>query len=187
MGRFAHKNRERGSGSPKGKNHGSLVGPLVGMIIARHPSFATNPVGDWGELVGEPVAHYCQPRSLKEKVLVVVAYDSVWKHHLELHKSALMEKINLGRVEPLVERIVIRVGELPETAPPLNPTRQGRAKTGTGKTPLKKRKKTPSRPLTKVEKAVLMGLPDADLRAVGSRLLKRIPLDTCERRGTNDE
>jgi hypothetical protein len=180
MGRFAYKNRERGVGSQKGKDYGSMVGPLMGLVIAHHPSFATNPVGDWKELVGEQVGRYCQPQSLKEKVLVVAAYDSVWKHHLELHKSALMEKINLGHAEPLVEKIVIRVGELSETAPPLNPASQGREKTGTGKTTLKKRKKTPSRPLTADEKAVLKGLPDADLRAVGKRLLKRIPLDADE-------
>ncbi len=178
MGRFAHRNRERGSGSPKGKDHGSLVGPLVGLLIARHPSFATNPVGDWSELVGEQVARYCQPQSLKEKVLMVAAYDSVWKHHLELHRSVLMEKINLGRAEPLVEKIVVRVGELSETAPLLNPTRQDGEKTGAGKAPLRKRKKTPLRPLTTEEKELLKGLPDSDLRAMGTRLLKRIPLSS---------
>jgi hypothetical protein len=175
MGRFAHKNRESEGEGQRGGDHGSLVGPLVGLLIARHPSFATNPVGDWKELVGEQVSRYCQPRSLKEKVLVVAAYDSVWKHHLELHKSVLMEKINLGRAEPLVEKIVVRVGELSEAAPPLNPLPQRREKTGAGKGPLKKRKKTPSRPLTTEEKAMLKGLPDADLRAVGTRLLKRTP------------
>jgi hypothetical protein len=178
MGRFERRNREPGVTNREGKDHGSMVGPLVGLVIARHPSFTTNPLGDWKELVGDQVARYCQPKSLKEKVLVVAAYDSVWKHHLELYKSALMEKINLERAEPLVEKIIVRVEELSETPPPLNPAYRGGEKLRPGKIHRKKKKKDPVRPLTPEEKALLKDLPDADLRVIGSRLLKRIPLSS---------
>ena len=72
------------------------MGKVVGLFIERHPAFATNPLGDWQELVGESMARYCQPQSLKKKVLTVTAHDSVWKYHLELLKDSLLEKINQG-------------------------------------------------------------------------------------------
>jgi hypothetical protein len=180
VGRFERWNRASGEGNPRGETHGSMVGHLVGLLLERHPSFSTNPLGDWKELVGDQVARYCQPKSLKQRVLMVVAYDSVWKYHLDLHKDALIEKINLGHSEPLVEKIVVRVGELAETAPPLNPTYQRLEKSKAGKTRLKTRKKPPSRPLTPDEKALLKSLQDPDLRAIGTRLLKRIPLESKE-------
>lgn len=174
MGRFDRRKRESGAATQKDKGYGSLVGPLVESIISRHPSFDTNPLGEWRELVGDQVARYCQPRSLKDKILVIAAYDSVWKHHLELHKSALMEKINRERAESLVEKIVVRVGELSESPPPLNPSGPGGKKSPPGKIHRKK-KKNPARPLTPEEKVLLKNLPDADLRVIGARLLKRIP------------
>ncbi len=180
MGRFERKDHGAGAGKQKGKEHGAMVGPLVGLVLGRHPSFSSNPLGDWKELVGDQVARYCQPQSLKQKVLMVAAYDAVWKHHLELHQGLLMEKINGGRPEPLVEKIVVRVGELSDAAPQLNPDYPGLEKAGTGKTRQKKKKKAPSRPLTPDEKALLKSLEDPDLRAIGARLLKRIPLGNDE-------
>jgi len=178
VGRSERNNREPRTRGRTGKEHGAMVGPLVKLVVARHSSFSTNPLGDWQELVGEQVARYCQPQSLKQKVLVVTAYDAVWKHHLELLKGALIEKINRGRAEPLVEKIVVRVGELSETAPQLNPGYQGLAKSGTAKTLQKKKKRAPSRSLTPDEKALLKSLQDPDLREIGTRLLKRIPLES---------
>ena len=126
-----------------------MVGHLVGLLIERHPSFSTNPVGDWKELVGDQVARYCQPQSLKQKVLIVAAYDSVWKHHVELHKEALIEKINLGRPEPLVEKIVIRVGELSENDQRLTPDYSGLGTIGNWQDSRKEEEtKVPNRRLT---------------------------------------
>ena len=180
MGRFERNSQEPRARSRTGKEYGAMVGPLVKLVVARHSSFSTNPLGDWQELVGDQVARYCQPQSLKQKVLMVAAYDAVWKHHLELLKGALIEKINRGRAEPLVEKIVVRVGELSENAPQLNPDYQGLAKSGTATTLQKKKKKSPSRSLTPDEKALLKNLQDQDLREIGARLLKRIPLESDE-------
>jgi hypothetical protein len=168
------------AGGRKGKAHGSVVvGHLMGLLIERHPSFSTNPVGDWKELVGDQVARYCQPQSLKQKVLFIAAYDSIWKHHLELHKEALVEKINLGRPEPLVEKIVIRVGELPENDQRLTHDHPGSGQSGAGKLREKKKKrKVPNRRLTPDEKSFLKSLQDPDLKVIGARLLKRIPLES---------
>jgi hypothetical protein len=163
----------------KTKDFGSDLG--VGSALRRallaHPAFSANPLGDWKELVGEQVARYSQPKSLKKGVLVVVAYDSVWKHHLELNKEVLMEKINSKRSEPVVEKIVIRVGEVPEALPVLNSKSRQAENLEARRYRAGKKKKAPVRPLTPEEKALLKSLPDEDLRRIGARLLKRLPLE----------
>lgn len=153
------------------------LGSAVRRAIQAHPAFSASPLGDWAELVGEQVARNSQPKSLKNKVLTIVAYDSVWKHHLELNKEYLIDKINRKRPEPVVEKIVIRVGEVPESPAVLNPSSRKAEKMGAKRYRPQKRIKTPSRPLTEEEKALLKSLPDPELRKIGERLLKHIPLE----------
>jgi len=155
----------------------NLIGPVVRGWLERHPAFSASPLGDWGELVGEQVARYSRPKSLKNKVLVVVAFDSIWKHHLELNRHAVMEKINENRREPLVEEMIVRVGGVPESDPVLNPAYVQLAKLKTTRNRGRKYEKTPVRPLAPEEKALLKKLPDPDLRTIGARLLKRIPVE----------
>lgn len=163
------KRSDRGSTTP--------VGSLLKQVLGQHPAFAANPIGDWKELVGEQVARYTSPRSLKEGVLVVVAHDSVWKHHLEQYKELLAEKINEKRPKPLVEKIVIKVAGLPEADQPLNPAHKNLEKIKAKRSGQKKKSRTPARKLTPDEQALIKGLPDADLREIGAKLLKRIPLE----------
>jgi hypothetical protein len=153
------------------------IGILLQQVLRKHPVFSANPLGDWGELVGEQVARYSQPKSLKNKVLVVVAYDSVWKHHLELLKEDLIEKINKKFPEPLVEKITIKVGELPEANPVLNPNYNKLERVKSKRVRPFSRKKAPSRTLTPEEKKLVKSLPDPELRTLATRLLKRVPLE----------
>ncbi len=151
------------------------VGPLLKKFLEQHPAFEANPIGDWKDLVGEQVARCTSPRSLKHKVLVIVAHDSVWKHHLEQHKEILMEKINGRRPERIVEQIVIKVAEMPESAPVLNPAHKNLEKIKARRYAARKKLKAPARKLTPDEQALIKSLPDPDLREIGAKLLKRIP------------
>ncbi len=155
----------------------SSIGPLLRAFLGRLPAFSASPLGDWRELVGDQVARYSQPKSLKQKVLTVTAYDSVWKHHLELNKEALIEKINKDRPEPIVEKITIRVGELAQSAAVLNPHRRELEKLGSKRSKGKKKERITLRELTEEEKELIKKLPDPELRSIGKRLLRRIPLE----------
>ena len=157
-----------------------LIGSLLRSVLGSHPSFSASPLGDWSDLAGELVGRYSQPTSLKKKVLTVTAYDSVWKHHLEMNKEALLAKINANRPEPLVEKIVIRVGEVPESRPALNPNQKLLEKIDSKRARPKKKKKPTLRKLTPEEKALIKSLPDPELRAVSERLLRLTPLDSDE-------
>jgi len=156
------------------------VAAAVKLFLASHPAFTPNPLGDWTELVGPQVARYARPHSLKKKVLVIHAYDAIWKHHLDLNKDALLEKINQGRPEPLVERIRVLVGEVPASEPVLNPNYKLLNELKAKNVRARKRKKPPVRRLTDEEKELLARLPDPDLRAIGRKLLQRLPLEEDE-------
>lgn len=153
------------------------VGPLLKQFLGDHPAFTANPIGDWKELVGEQVARYTRPRSLKQKVLVIAAHDSVWKHHLELLKEVLAEKINAKRPEPLVEQIVIKVSDIPESMQALNPAYKELEKIKGKRGAIRKKVKSPQRKLTPEEQQLIKSLPDPQLREIGAKLLKRIPAE----------
>jgi len=159
---------------------GIKVGPLLKNVLGQHPSFTANPIGDWKDLVGEQVARYTVPRSLKDKVLVILAHDSVWKHHLEQCKEVLQEKINSSGPKPIVEKIVVRVAEMPESAPALNPAYKNLEKIKGKRYAVRKKPKAPTRKLTQEEQSLIKGLPDPELREIGAKLLKRIPAGDAE-------
>ena len=151
----------------------TTAGTLLKDILKEHPAFSANPLGDWGELVGEQVARYCLPKSLKDKKLTILAHDSVWKHHLEECRQNLVELINRGHPEPVVDEIVIRVGELPAAMPNLNPRSRELAGLKAKRAPARKKAKNPARKLTPEEEKLIKGLPDPELRSIGRKLLKR--------------
>jgi hypothetical protein len=162
---------------PKDNDMAGVLGQLARAVLGDHPAFSANPLGDWAELAGEQVARYSQPVSLKKKVLLIVAHDSVWKHSLEMEKDALKAKINHGRPEPLVEKIVIKVGEVPETLPALNPGSRELEKSGRKRYRPKKLIKIPSRKLTPEDKELIRRL-HPDLKKAAERLLKKTPDDS---------
>ena len=160
------------------------VGPLLKGFLEVHPAFAANPIGDWKDLVGEQVARYSSPGSLKNKVLVVVAHDSVWKHHIEQYKELLAEKINAGRPEPIVEKIVIRVGEVQGVEPVLNPAHKNLEKMKAKRLVVRRKVKAPAVKLTVEEQALIQNQPDPELRKMGEKLLRRIPATGAESEST---
>jgi len=93
------------------------VGTVVQQVMKEHPAFAANPLGDWQEVVGAEAARACRPLSLRKGVLVIITDAPVWKHHLELHKSLLMDFINAPHSEPIVTKILIRIGGNSRSAP----------------------------------------------------------------------
>jgi hypothetical protein len=156
-----------------GNQHKSVLGPLLQQILNKHPAFSPNPLGDWALLAGEQVARHCQPKSLNNKVLKIVVQDSNWKHHLHLNQEALLTRINQARPEPLVEKIILVVGEIPEEKPLLNPNAKlldkMKAKSRRGK-----KTKAVLRDLSADEKQQLQRIADPELRRLCTRLLRRV-------------
>lgn len=156
--------------------HFARLGTLVQMALKRHPAFRANPIGDWADLVGDPVARYTAPKALKNGCLTIVCYDSIWKHHLEMMKGDLVARINRARSIPLVNRIVLKIGELPEADEAINPNHRLLEKMAP-KRLRRSRPKIAKRSLTAAEEELVKQLPDKELRRAARRILSRIPLD----------
>lgn len=148
------------------------VGRAVRKALEGHPAFAANPLGNWVDIVGEQIARYSNPVKLKDRVLLVIAFDSVWKHHLDLNREALLQKINEGRKIPLVEKISVRVGEVPQGDAPLNPHHELMQKSKAKTRRERKAKKVPKRTLTAEEESLLKAIEDPELKALGTKLLQ---------------
>ncbi len=146
---------------------------LVRRVLQQHPAFSANPLGDWEELLGEQIARHCQPKSLKNKVLRVIVEDSHWKHHLHMLQVPLLSKINEGRPETIVEKLVLEVGELATSEAALNPNRILLDKLA-HKTQRNKKRKAPLRRLSDDENELLRGISDRELRRLCTRLLRRV-------------
>jgi hypothetical protein len=66
----------------------------------------------WHEIVGEPVASHTRPDQIRYKKLHLVVESSVWLQQLIFLKPSLLEKINGAVGMPMIEDLVMRVGEV---------------------------------------------------------------------------
>ncbi len=155
------------------------LGRSMRRMLTEHPLFQANPLGDWEDLVGEQVAQYSYPKELKDGCLLIVCYDAVWKHHLEMNREALLERINQEMDIPLVRKIRFRIGELPEPDTTINSYARLLDKMKPRRRRPRKRK-VRLRTLSEDEKALVSGLADKDLRRLAKRLLRRVPLDDSD-------
>lgn len=155
------------------------VGRFIKDVLAQHPSFASKPLGDWEDLVGESVARHCVPKSLKNGRLVIIARDSVWKHHLEIHKDALMRRVNTLWGRQLIQEIHVRIGEIDELPEDLDANYRRLQKIAPKKT-RRKAPRPPLRKLTDADKALIASLPDKELRKMAEKLLRLVPKDPPE-------
>lgn len=90
------------------------IGSIIKRLISgRGIVHITSPIGNWKEIVGEQIALRARPVRFRRGVLTVHVYDSIWKHHLDLHREDIVEKINACSPREPVTRIIFKVGELP--------------------------------------------------------------------------
>ena len=66
----------------------------------------------WPALVGEAIAAVTHARSLSVGTLFVEVRSSPWLMELEMMKADILRRLNAGREDGLIERIVFVLGEL---------------------------------------------------------------------------
>jgi predicted nucleic acid-binding Zn ribbon protein len=74
-------------------------------------------LGAWNEIVGESVAGHSQPRSIRNRVLLIEVSHSTWMQQLQFLKPTLLEKINHFLDEPLIQDIRFKLGKISPTIP----------------------------------------------------------------------
>jgi predicted nucleic acid-binding Zn ribbon protein len=65
----------------------------------------------WEKAVGRSIARRAEAVSFKGGRLVVVVKDSTWLQELALMKEGIIEKLNSLLGKPIVEDIVLRIGD----------------------------------------------------------------------------
>ncbi|MCX7822643.1 MAG: DUF721 domain-containing protein [Syntrophobacterales bacterium] len=146
------------------------IGSIIQKLLYENKIFDIfNYPGDWKDIVGEYIASKSKPIRLRQGVLTVHVYDSVWKHHLDLHKGEILQRINAFFPERPVTRIVFKIGELPLES---KDHKLVSAKPSRSKKPAKIKKPKPKRhALSEEAKRFIKGCSDPDLKKMAQRLL----------------
>jgi hypothetical protein len=144
------------------------IGSIIQRFLAEQKILPTGPLGDWENIVGSQVASRARPVKFKKGVLTVHVYDSIWKHHLELYKEEILQKINAHRLglEP-VTKIIFKVGELPSYQ---NEMTDEQPPPKTSKRPKKKAKPT-KYDLSEEAQKFIKTCRDPELKKIARRLL----------------
>lgn len=103
------RSRPAGSGGPQ------LVGDLVGRFLQRRGLSArveaASVVPEWPSLVGPRIAAVTRPQRVSDGVLFVGVTSSPWMMELNLMKEELMRRLNAGKREGRIRRIVFVMAE----------------------------------------------------------------------------
>jgi len=64
----------------------------------------------WEGIIGKTIAENARPAAFKGKILLVHVNSSPWIHQLQFLKTGIMNNINQGLGEHLVEEIKFKIG-----------------------------------------------------------------------------
>jgi predicted nucleic acid-binding Zn ribbon protein len=70
-----------------------------------------NVLEEWPALVGDAIAAVTHARSLSAGTVFVEVRSSPWLMELEMMKGDILRRLNAGREDALIERIVFVLGE----------------------------------------------------------------------------
>ncbi|SFM74410.1 DciA family protein [Thermodesulforhabdus norvegica] len=149
------------------------VSELVQRLIEKQPFSLGGVLGRWEDIVGEQVARYAVPVSLKKGVLKIHVLDSVWKHHMELNARDLICKINSRFPVEVVSKLVVKVGPV-EAWDKGSGVSEPEVKRE-GKKKKRRLRKAKTYPLTPESKKFIKELRDPELKQLARRLLKLFP------------
>lgn len=96
--------------SKKDRTRPELLGGLVQTTLARlgigMRVERARVIADWPELVGPHIADVARPVRIRGSTLFVAVESAAWRNELSLMRPQLMRKINAGRDEGRIERIL---------------------------------------------------------------------------------
>jgi len=102
---------ERGSDGPV--RVGSILDDLLEKRGVRVQLERTSVLEAWAGCVGEGIAAVTFARALSDSTLFVEVRSSAWLMELDMMKGDILRRLNEGRDESSIERIVFVLGEGP--------------------------------------------------------------------------
>jgi predicted nucleic acid-binding Zn ribbon protein len=90
---------------------GEILGGFLERVGLREAVLRADVLEDWEERVGEAIGKVTRARGIRGTSLIVEVRSSAWLMELNLMKSEILRKVNEGRTEGLIERIVFVLAE----------------------------------------------------------------------------
>lgn len=102
----------------KGKSEGpekisEILGGFLKKAGLRDTVLRAEAVEEWDERVGEAIAGVTRAQGVREATLIVEVRSSSWLMELNLMKAEILRRVNDGRTEALIEKIVFVLAEDP--------------------------------------------------------------------------
>ena len=103
---------------PRRKDEGlEKVSEVLGTFLRksglRESVLRAEAVGDWEERVGEAIAKVSRAQGIRGAAMIVEVRSSAWLMELNLMKEEILRRVNEGRQEALIEKIVFVLAEEP--------------------------------------------------------------------------
>jgi predicted nucleic acid-binding Zn ribbon protein len=73
----------------------------------------TTALEEWPGRVGEAIARVTNPRSVSEGTLIVEVRSSAWLMELNMMRTEILRRVNEGREQAPIDRIVFVLGDQP--------------------------------------------------------------------------
>lgn len=96
---------------------GGLLEPLLRKLGIAEEVARQDILVHWDEVVGERIAAVTRAAAVDGGVLFVEVVSSAWLNELNLMRYDIMRRLNAGRGEGRVERIVFRLAERSDPGP----------------------------------------------------------------------
>ena len=111
------KRRPRETAQARGEQAPVRVGEVLGAFLDRAGMRVqlerTGILEEWPHRVGDAIAKVTHARSVSEGTLIVEVRSSAWLMELNIMKNEILRRLNEGRAESGIERIVFVLGEQP--------------------------------------------------------------------------
>ena len=104
--------------SAKEENRGpEKVSEVLGGFLRkwglREPVLRAGVVDEWDDRVGEAIAKVTRAQGVRGATLIVEVRSSSWLMELNLMKREILKRVNEGRTEALIEKILFVLAEDP--------------------------------------------------------------------------
>lgn len=93
------------------KRVGELVDAVLDRVGVRKQVRRTEILEEWDEIVGEGIARVTRPVKVSGQALIVEVRSSAWLQELEMMKHELMKRLNAGRGDGRIEKLVFVLAE----------------------------------------------------------------------------
>jgi len=90
---------------------GDLLGGFLEKKGLREALVRVDAVEEWQERVGEAIGRVTRAQGVRDTALIVEVKSSAWLMELNLMREEILRKVNEGREEGLIERIVFVLAE----------------------------------------------------------------------------